>query len=416
MKVLIDKHFFHYKYDYREEWLRIIRTLSVNSDSERLHERAIRCFAQIIDSPGGVLWLKQESGRYEPESWWNMDSIKSREYEDSSFIRFLEEQQFVINLDEFSSNPEMYTRLAELQIPDWLSAMKKAWLVIPLMLNEKLLGFIILAHSPSHHRYFNWEDTDLLKTVGRQVASHIAQNASARALLNAKRFEEVNRLSAFIVHDLKNMIGQLSLVVSNAAKHKNNPLFIEDAVLTVENSVQKMNKLLSRIKGEQLEDSVISFNLCELLEEVVRIRSKGGALPVPVLNCKADSVRIAADQDRMTANLGHILQNAQDATDEDGKINIFLSTHDKYAVIEIEDTGCGMDERFIQDKLFQPFESTKGTMGIGVFQVREYLQKLGGELEVKSEVGKGTVFRMLIPKVTDAISHQPGITSVTHKQ
>lgn len=416
LKVLIDKHFFHYKYDYREEWLRIIRTLSVNSDSERLHERAIRCFAQIIDSPGGVLWLKQESGRYEPESWWNMDSIKSREYEDSSFIRFLEEQQFVINLDEFSSNPEMYTRLAELQIPDWLSAMKKAWLVIPLMLNEKLLGFIILAHSPSHHRYFNWEDTDLLKTVGRQVASHIAQNASARALLNAKRFEEVNRLSAFIVHDLKNMIGQLSLVVSNAAKHKNNPLFIEDAVLTVENSVQKMNKLLSRIKGEQLEDSVISFNLCELLEEVVRIRSKGGALPVPVLNCKADSVRIAADQDRMTANLGHILQNAQDATDEDGKINIFLSTHDKYAVIEIEDTGCGMDERFIQDKLFQPFESTKGTMGIGVFQVREYLQKLGGELEVKSEVGKGTVFRMLIPKVTDAISHQPGITSVTHKQ
>ncbi|MDH5766685.1 MAG: PEP-CTERM system histidine kinase PrsK [Gammaproteobacteria bacterium] len=414
LRVLIDKHFFHYKYDYRDEWLRIIRTLSVNSNSETLHERAIRSFAQIIDSPGGILWLKQGAGRYAPDSWWNMEPVKSKEYDDSSFIRFLEEQQFVINLDEFSKSPEMYTRLANLEIPDWLKSIKNAWLVIPLMLNEKLLGFIILAHSPSHHRYFNWEDTDLLKTVGRQVASYIAQNSAAQELVNAKRFEEVNRLSAFIIHDLKNMIGQLSLVVSNAAKHKSNPLFIEDAVLTVENSVQKMNKLLSRIKGEQTEDSIVSFNLCKLLEEVVRLRSQGGALPIPLLYCKVDSIRISADRDRMAANLGHILQNAQDATDENGKINVFISRRDKYAIIEIEDTGCGMDERFIHEKLFQPFESTKGTMGIGVFQVREYIQKLGGELEVQSTIGKGTIFRMLIPEMTDTNLSNSVKSSVTN--
>ncbi|MDH5570728.1 MAG: PEP-CTERM system histidine kinase PrsK [Gammaproteobacteria bacterium] len=411
VKVLIDKHFFHYKYDYREEWLRIIRTLSVNSDSERLHERAIRSLAQIIDSPGGVLWLKRETGRYEPESWWNMDSIKSRENEDSSFIRFLEEQQFVINLDEFRTDPEVYTRLAILEIPDWLKVIKKAWLVIPLMLKDELHGFVVLAHSPSHHRYFNWEDTDLLKTVGRQVASHIAQNSSARALINARRFEEINRLSAFIVHDLKNMIGQLSLVVSNAAKHKNNPLFIEDAVTTVENSVQKMNKLLSRVKGEVPGDSLVSFDFCSLLEDVVRARSKAGILPIPVLKCRVGPINISADNDRMAANLGHILENAQDATNEDGHITVTLDTRDGFAVLEIEDTGCGMDEKFIKERLFQPFESTKGTMGIGVFQVREYVQKLGGELEVESEPGKGTIFRMLIPLLSDSNVTQSTMSS-----
>ena len=400
LKVLIDKHFFHYKYDYREEWLRIIRTLSLNSDYEQLHERSIRSLAQIIDSPGGVLWLKQERGCYESESWWRMDSIQSREYEDSSFIRFLEEQQFVINLDEFRTDPEVYTRLAPLEIPNWLQAIKKAWLIIPLMLNDELLGFIVLAHSPSHQRYFNWEDTDLLKTVGRQVASHIAQNSAAKALVNAKRFEEVNRLSAFIVHDLKNMIGQLSLVVSNAAKHKNNPLFIEDAVTTVENSVQKMNKLLSRIKGEEPNESIGSFDICMLLNDVVRARSKAGVLPVPVLTCQVDGIKITADRERMIANFEHILQNAQDATQATGRISIRVHKQDNYCVIEIKDTGTGMNQAFIKEKLFQPFESTKGTMGIGVFQVREYVQKLGGELDVESEVGKGTIFRIYIPIAT----------------
>ena len=397
VKVLIDKHFFHYKYDYREEWLRIIRTLSTAGESTGLGVRAIRSLAQIIDSPGGILWLKKDSGRYEPESWWNMDSINAREYDDSLFIRFLEEQQFVINLDEFRSDPEVYTRLANFDIPEWLGVIKKAWLIVPLMLNDSLLGFVVLAHSPSHKRYFNWEDTDLLKTVGRQVASYIAQDSSAQALARAKRFEEVNRLSAFIVHDLKNMIGQLSLVVTNAAKHKNNPLFIEDAVTTVENSVQKMNKLLSRIKGDEPGDSVASFDICMLLEEVIRGRSKAGVLPIPILNCQIESIKIIADRERMSANLGHIIQNSQDATEEDGRITVRIQKQDNYAVIEIEDTGCGMDEAFIKDRLYQPFESTKGTMGIGVFQVREYIQKLGGELDVISQPSVGTTFKMLIP-------------------
>ncbi len=398
LRVMIDKHFFHYKYDYREEWLRIIRTLSADSNSSlSLHLRSIRSLAQIIDSPGGLLVMERENGFYESDERWNYDAISVRESSDSSFIRFLAEQQFVISLDEFEKDPDMYTRLGPLEIPEWILNNKQAWLVVPLMLQDHLLGFVVLLRSPAHERYFNWEDSDLLKTAGRQAASHLAQYEAVQALVSAKRFEEVNKLSAFIVHDIKNMVGQLSMVVSNAAKHRNNPMFIDDAIITVENSVNKMNKLLQRLREGTDNDNFTSICLCKLLEENLRNCSRAGALPIPVLNCVNQNVMVTADRDRMSVNLAHIIQNAQDATDDSGSIIVRVRTQGKFAVVEVEDTGVGMDEAFIHDKLFQPFESTKGTMGIGVFQVREYVNKLNGHLDVESVVGKGTVFRLHIP-------------------
>ncbi|MFK5951106.1 MAG: PEP-CTERM system histidine kinase PrsK [Methylococcales bacterium] len=397
LKVAIDKHFFHYKYDYREEWLRIIRTLSSHDTSKRLHERAIRALAQIIDSPGGLLVMERDNGCFESDERWNYESVSVRESSDSAFIKFLSEQQFVISLDEYSNDPDMYTRLGPLEIPEWITKNTENWLVVPLMLQDHMMGFIVLLRSPAHERYFNWEDSDLLKTAGRQAASHLAQYDAAQALVSAKRFEEVNRLSAFIVHDIKNMVGQLSMVVSNAAKHKSNPMFIDDAIITVENSVTKMNKLLVRLRGGGESDKFSPISLCSLLEDSIRNCTKAGTLPIPVLNCLNQDVFVTADKDRMSANIAHIIQNAQDATNDNDSITVRLSKQGNFAVIEVEDTGEGMDDAFIHDKLFQPFESTKGTMGIGVFQVREYVHKLGGQLDVESAVGKGSTFRLHIP-------------------
>jgi len=397
LKVAIDKHFFHYKYDYREEWLRIIRTLSLgDATTKSLHVRAIRSLAQIIDSPGGLLVMERENGCFESDEHWNYETQNIRESADSTLISFLSEQQFVISLDEYYKDPDMYTRLGSLDVPDWISGNKNAWLIVPLMLQDHMMGFVVLLRSPAHERYFNWEDSDLLKTAGRQAASHLAQYDAAQALVSAKRFEEVNRLSAFIVHDVKNMVGQLSMVVSNAAKHKNNPMFIDDAIVTVENSVSKMNKLLLRLRGGESE-MFTPIDLCELLEDSVRTCIKAGTQPIPVLNCSSQNILVTTDKDRMSANISHIIQNAQDATYDSGNITVRLRTQGKFAIVEIEDTGEGMDKAFIHDRLFQPFESTKGTMGIGVFQVREYIYKLGGQLDVESVVGKGTVFRLHIP-------------------
>ncbi|VAW71913.1 hypothetical protein MNBD_GAMMA10-829, partial [hydrothermal vent metagenome] len=139
------------------------------------------------------------------------------------------------------------------------------------------------------------------------------------------------------------------------------------------------------------------ISLCSLLEESIRSCVKAGTLPIPVLNCLHQKIQVMADKDRMSANIAHLIQNAQDATDEIGSITVRLRTQGNFAVIEIEDTGEGMDADFIHDRLFQPFESTRGTMGIGVFQVREYAYKLGGQLEVESKPGVGSIFRLLIP-------------------
>ncbi len=398
LRVTIDKHFFHYKYDYREEWLRIIRTLSSESASEKnLHMRAIQSLAQIINSPGGLLIMERENGCFELDEKWNYETKKIREEAGSTLVSFLAKQQFVISLDEYNTDPDMYTRLAPLKIPDWLSSNNKAWLVVPLMLQEHLIGFVVLLRSPAHERYFNWEDSDLLKTAGRQAASHLAQYEAVQALVRAKRFEEANKLSAFFVHDVKNIVGQLSMVVSNAAKHKNNPMFIDDAIITVENSVNKMNRLLNRLRGEGEVEKYKPISLCALLENSMRTCVKTGRLPMPILNCLSQNVMVTADKERMTANIAHIIQNAQEATDEKGSITVRLSKQGKFAIIEVEDTGEGMSESFIRHRLFQPFESTKGTLGIGVFQVREYVHKLGGQFDVESIVGKGSVFRLHIP-------------------
>jgi putative PEP-CTERM system histidine kinase len=410
LRVFINKHFFHYKYDYREEWLRFIRTLSSNEMDIPLPERAIRAIAQMIDSPGGVLWMRREDGHFEPAAKWNMDPpLSANEPAGSSLIRFLEIQKWVINLDEYRRDPGLYQSLGDLTMPSWLRTLADAWLIAPLILQEKLHGFVVLARSPAVRRHFNWEDCDLLKTTGTQAASHLVQHAASQALAEARQFEAFNRLSTYVVHDLKNLISQLSLVVSNAARHRNNPLFMENVISTVENSVSKMNRLLVRMRDGVQADSQRMVNLAKLLEEVVH--DAQAAKPAPVLECDTRDMAVTADRDRLASVMGHVIRNAQDATSEDGRITVRLQKLNGHAVVEVEDTGCGMDEAFIRARLFRPFQTTKGDsgMGIGVYEAREFVRSLGGDIQVESKPGKGTIFRIQLP-------HQPALEPMRYQQ
>ncbi|MEZ5541472.1 MAG: PEP-CTERM system histidine kinase PrsK [Pseudomonadota bacterium] len=394
MRVLINKHFFHYKYDYRDEWLRFIRTLSSGQPDDRLRERAIHSIAEIIESPGGVLWMRQMN-RFEPVANWQM-KVSSGDTVDADhpLIKFMLAREWLIDIDEFERDPELYAGLA---LPGWLQSMPGAWLVVPLIVHDRMLGFIVLARSPAQH-HFNWEDSDLVKTAGRQVAVHLAQLEASQALAEAKQFEACNRLTSYVMHDLKNLIAQLSLVVTNAAKHKGNPLFMEDAITTVNNSVQKMNRLLEHLRSDaiQAQESAL-VEVCALLGEVVKTMSANR--PVPSLDCQATGIHIIANQDRCAAIIGHLIRNAQDATPEDGQVIVRLFKRADRAIIEVQDTGTGMDESFIKERLFRPFESTKGKagMGIGVYEARDYIHKMGGDLEVLSRVGEGSTFRIRLP-------------------
>lgn len=402
LRVLINKHFFHYKYDYREEWLIFIRTLSSNELDTPLPERVVRAIAQMIDSPGGLLWMRQDDSHYVPVASWNMIlPASASEPSDSSLIQFLGIQKWVINLDEYERDPGLYRSLGDLEMPEWLRSVPNAWLVAPLILHENLLGFVVLARSAAQHRHFNWEDCDLLKTTGSQAASHLAQHAASQALAEARQFEAFNRLSTYIVHDIKNLISQLSLVVSNAARHRNNPLFMENVISTVENSVAKMNRLLANLRVGPQTNYRHRIDLVGLLEEVVRDAQT--SRPTPIFECQVQNVTITADRDRLASVMGHVIRNAQDATPEDGHIVVRLQRSNGHAVIEVEDNGSGMDEAFIRARLFRPFQTTKGNsgMGIGTYEVREFIRALGGDIRVESKLGVGTTFRINLPNEAD---------------
>ena len=397
-KVLLNKHFYPYKYDYRDEWLRFIRTISSSENDQGFYSKTITSISQIIGSSGGMLWLRKEAGHYECVESHQMPSVNIKESSKSSLVRFLEENEFVICVDEFDAAPEVYSRLGVLELPSWVRDVS-AWLIVPLIDVDDLIGFIVLRHSRVHNKHFNWEDSDLLNTAARQAASFLVQREVSEQLAEAKQFESYNKLATYMVHDIKNLVTQLSLITSNADKHKSNPLFIEDVIKTISNSVDKMNVMMEMLQGKVISKPLVTVNIVELLEELVINREKSGEQPIPQLVCEAKQCNVSADRGQLLSIFEHLVQNAQDATESDGRIDILLSIQETWSVIEITDTGCGMTESFITNGLFKPFKTTKGKkgMGIGVYEAREIIASLGGEIEVLSECDKGTSFVVRIP-------------------
>lgn len=398
IKVLVNKHFYPYKFDYREEWLRLIRTIS--SDDTHLYRKSITSIAQIVDSHGGMLWLNNGKGYYECVEALGVDVSVEREPTESPLPRFLRENEFVINVDEYYATPEVYSRLGSLILPGWFNQIHP-WLVIPLIHIDNLLGFIVIDHSEEHKKHFNWEDSDLLKTAARQVASYIAEQQTSIQLAEAKQFEAFNKISTYVVHDIKNLVAQLSLIVSNADRHKNNPLFMDDVIETLKNTVYKMNKMLDVVsnKAQDVEHMSSNIDIPSMLDELIRMKEKTQLKPVPTLGCESQSIHVRADKSQLMSIFGHLIQNAQDATDASGEVKVLQSLSESGdVIIKFIDSGCGMDEKFIRDSLFRPFKSTKGKgMGIGAYETREIIHALGGGITVTSAVGEGTTFTVTLP-------------------
>ncbi len=392
LKVFLSKNFFSYRYDYREEWLRFTRTLSEGEPGIRLRERSIQAIAELVDSPGGALWLSQDLGAFEQVAHWNMPASLGIEQPDSSLCQFLERRVWVINLEEHQAHADFYDGL---ELPAWLRSIPRAWLVVPLMLHERLLGFVVLASSKGRIG-LNWEVNDILKTAGRQAASYLAQLEAAKALLVARQFESFNRMSAFVVHDLKNLVAQLSLLLSNADRHKHNPAFQEDMIGTVANSVEKMKRLLVQLRGAYTLEPPAPVALADVLQQAVT--AKSGLKPVPQLELADSAVSVVGHPARLERVIGHLIQNAIEATPAEGRVMIQLLRQNGSAVITIADTGCGMSEQFMRNRLFRPFESTKATgMGIGTYEAQQYMRELGGRIEVESGQPQGTIFRVVLP-------------------
>jgi putative PEP-CTERM system histidine kinase len=390
LKVFISKHFYSYNYDYREEWLRFTRTLS--EPGPNLGERVVQAVAALVESPGGVLWQRREGGGFEPGAYWQAPAAAGAEPAGSAFCQFLETTQWVVDVQEYAREPDKYDGL---ELPAWLEQYPRAWLVVPLILHAKLFGFVLLQKARSPVK-LNWEVIDLLEIAGNQAASYLAQQDAANALIVARQFESFNRMSTFVVHDLKNLVSQLSLMNANAEKHKDNPEFQRDMLETVSYSVQKMKLLLQKLSRSAAPEQPVPLAIEQVVRQAVAL--KAAFEPRPLLEVEQGGLAVLADRERLGRVLGHLIQNAIEATSRDGQVRIRIGPLDGRVLVEIADTGHGMSEEFIRERLFKPFESTKSAgMGIGAFESREYINELGGKLEVSSKPGAGTTFKVILP-------------------
>lgn len=395
LSVFIDKHFFVHKYDYRSQWLNLIHQLTATGNGHQdVHQRAILAVAGTFKCPGGMLWLNNRFGKFHPVASLHMrtGNLELEEPADSNFCRILREQEWVFS-PHAPTHDELGTHNESL--PDWSRRMSDIWLIMPLLVDHELIGFMVLA-APAQESPLTWEDLDLLKTVGREVAVYLSRNESAEMLAQSKQFDAYNKLTAFIMHDLKNLIAQQALVVENAARHKENPAFVDDMIRTIDNSVQRMSNLLKKLQQTQ-PTSGRSLPLKNVV--INSVKKCQDRVPRPSLRILNDSLKVVADEDNLEMIITHIIKNAQEATPAQGYVDVVMRSNGGLAIIDVEDNGSGMDAEFIRKRLFRPFDTTKSGkgMGIGVYQTREFIRNLGGDVTVRSEPGIGTTFTISIP-------------------
>jgi putative PEP-CTERM system histidine kinase len=393
LSVLINKHLFRYKYDYRNEWLRLINYLAQPAESSEVNQRAFYAVASTTKAPAGAIWLRKQ-GFYEPVYRANLPNFVDLQEEpvNSPFCRAFIESEWVFIPD--SGDNEALGQHNEL-LPSWAHNIPDLWLMFPLIVGEELVGFMALT-KPGGDETLTWEDLDLLKTMGRQIASYLKRHQQAEQLVEGRQFDTYNKLVAFIIHDLNNLIAQQALVVRNAEKHKGNPAFFEDAIKTISNSVDRMNNLLKKLRRDD-SDLVKRLSITEVVQQAINECQRSS--PALTADIQPNYRTINADQVRLVMTITNFIKNAQEATPDGGKVHVTLQINDNSAVIIIADTGSGMDWDFIHNRLFKPFETTKSGkgMGIGVYLSREYISELAGTLNVASEPGEGTVITITLP-------------------
>jgi putative PEP-CTERM system histidine kinase len=397
-RVFISKHFYRNKYDYRIEWLRFIATLSSDPDTD-VRRTGIHAIAQIFSSPAGILLTLDEPGRrFVPVAAWPVKledlTAPTELSSDEDLPRFLDRTNWIIDLQEYRRSPDIYENVT---LPRWILDNPEMRILSPLMQLDRMMGFVVLYQPPPPFE-LTYEDRDLLKTVGAHVATHLAQHEADRRLAESGQFEAYNRLTAFMMHDLKNSVAQLQLLVTNSARHKHNPQFVDDAIETIANTIDRMTRLIAHLRRDSSASRLSSVQLDELAREAAA--RCADRVPLPTVTIQ-DPASVHADPERLTAIIEHLIRNAQDASPADGQIVLDVRADRRNALLTVTDTGSGMTAEFVRERLFRPFDSTKGSkgMGIGAYQVREYVRMLGGQVEVQSSPGTGTRFSITLPLI-----------------
>ncbi len=392
VKVFITKHFFANKYDYRLEWLKSIDQLS-NSKSENYYQTATQIICSSLNIEQGALVSKASIGTYKLTYQQNLDIEKSQLHHLAVVDQYCQQHGWIIDVREYASIENSYP---ELTLDLEFCRSQHIDIILPIFKNELVCGFFLLA-LPKSHSLLNWEDRDLLFAISKQLSNYMSLNEANDSLAESKQFDAFHRMSAFLVHDLKNIQAQLSLINANAKRHRDNPAFIDDVFDTIDSATERLEKVLTQLRNKQVaESSKKRISVNQLMAQVAEQRNVNS--PKVTLEISVE-IEIVIDQETFYSVLNHLVQNAQEATSDDGWVKIRAEVIANNLNIAVLDNGCGMSSDFINKRLFKPFDTTKGNagMGIGVYEAKQFIEGIGGTMQVTSFENEGSIFHLTIP-------------------
>ncbi len=377
--------FFRARFDYRREWMRCVAVLSAPDSEAPAEVRAIRALADAVDSPAGVLLLRDpgEDGLRWGGSW-NAPAVAAPS---------------AWPLDHALAPDRVLAFAPDAPAPAALTATYgPIWLAVPLLHHrDGVLGAVLL--SPPRAAFpLDEEVFDLLRTLGREVALLLAERRAAARLADGRRRSDYAARFAFVAHDVKTVSGGLKLLLGNAEAHIADPEFQRDMLLTVRAATARIDGLIARLRepAEAAPPPAPLRHSADLPERLRRIAAARRA--DVVIEGNPPTAPLAIEAEALDTAIGHLLDNAVEASVPRVPVTLRLHRAEGREVLDITDRGPGMTEAFIRNELFRPLRTGRPDgNGIGAWQARELMREAGGALEVLSRPGIGTTMRLVLP-------------------
>lgn len=397
IKVFITKNFFANQFDYRIEWVKLTDALSTECKTlSDVYHVALQGFLGAINYQSGAM-LKVNQHQLMPVAKKSLNIDFDVELT-QKLLTFFHQTNWIFDSEEYRSKPYLYKGL-KLSADEVKSL--ECMFIVPIFERESFWGICVMQCNNESLLTLNWELRDYLNAVTAQTGNFIFHHEAANQVAENAQFAAFSRMSAFVIHDLKNVLAQIDLILCNAQQHKNNPEFIDDTFETLEHTKSRMDKMLAQLSEKQQtpDEKNGSFELSSIIDSVIKQRCTTLA-PIPELDVESESP-VVIDAEKFGNVMYHLISNAQQATPDDGKVKILLHFDEQrqMQVVKIIDSGSGMSESFIQTRLFKPFDTTKGNagMGIGAYDAKNYMDAIDGSLHVESEIGTGTTFTLCLP-------------------